>query len=313
MKLKHLPVALALSTASVYVQAEGPIDGKVYGKINASYQNVDESVGDAWELASNASRLGLKGKTNLSENLDLIYQVEYEIFVDDGDKSGSTLSQRNTFLGVSGNYGTAIAGKHDTPLKLAQGKVDLFNDLYGDIKNLIRGEVRADNIVMYSSPEMNGLSGKLAIVPGEDPSDEDLNGPADAVSASVGYEFGDGSVVLAVDSEVDGYDSTRLVGTYKIANVKLGLLWQDSEDATGVGDSEDGIVASAAIGISADNTVKVQYGQSDMKVQGGKQASIGFDHKLSKNAKIYAFYTDFSADAAADESSAAGVGAELKF
>ena len=312
MKLKHLPVALAGTMISCLVHAEGPIDGKVYGKINANFQNTDTSAGDAWELSSNASRLGFKGKTNLSEHLDAIYQVEYEIFVDDGDKSGRTVTQRNTYLGFSGGFGSIMAGKHDTPFKLAQGKIDLFNDLYGDIKNLVHGENRIDNVVMYVSPEMSGFSGNLAFAPGENAGVSGEDGPADAISGSLGYKSGDLSVRLAFDSDVGGKDSTRLAAAYKLDNVKLGLLWQETENSDGTGSSEDGVVASAAFGFGA-NTIKVQYGASDMKVMGGKQASVGVDHKLSKNAKLYAFYTDFSADAAADESSAAGVGAELKF
>ena len=54
--------------------------------------------------------------------------------------------------GIKGSFGTVWAGKHDTPTKLAQGKIDLFNDLEGDIKNTFEGENRVSNIVAYSSP-----------------------------------------------------------------------------------------------------------------------------------------------------------------
>ena len=48
----------ALLTAPL-AAANGPIDGKVYGKINVSVVNSDDGTNDSWELKSNASRIGL--------------------------------------------------------------------------------------------------------------------------------------------------------------------------------------------------------------------------------------------------------------
>ena len=123
---------------------------------------------DEWKLNSNASRLGVKGKSEIAEGLTLVYKAEFEIVVDDGDCKGQTFTQRNIMGGIKGSFGTVWAGKHDTPTKLAQSKIDLFNDLEGDIKNTFEGENRVSNIVAYSSPEINGFSSTVAMIPGED-------------------------------------------------------------------------------------------------------------------------------------------------
>ena len=115
--------------------AAGPIDGKVYGKVNASIVNNDSGSSDEWKLNSNASRVGVKGKTEISDGLYAIYKAEFEMFVDDGSKDSSktrcaavldqdgeetgnevcltdsdksTFSQRNIMAGIRGDFGTSL-------------------------------------------------------------------------------------------------------------------------------------------------------------------------------------------------------------
>ena len=141
---------------------------QVYGKANISLNNIDINNSDSIDLNSNASRFGVKGSYQINDNLKAIYKFEYETFVDDGEDGNTDdeLKQRNIYAGFQGSFGTILAGKHDTPTKLAQGKVDLFSDQkWGDIKNIIEGENRVSNIIMYSTPKSNGLKATIAYVP----------------------------------------------------------------------------------------------------------------------------------------------------
>jgi predicted porin len=97
MKKALLSVAIASGlTCASYGYAEGPIDGTIYGKINVSVVNADNGSTDTWKLNSNASRIGVNGKTQISDGLYAIYKAEFEIAVDDGDvKNGQTFTQRN--------------------------------------------------------------------------------------------------------------------------------------------------------------------------------------------------------------------------
>ena len=122
--LKKYPALLC----SVVLSQQALADVSLYGKANLSlhandYESFDkENV----SLESNASRLGVKGKFALTEKISAIVKLEYEVFLDE-DRSGSNGSdfkQRNSYLGVQGEWGTLLAGKHDTPTKMAQGKVD---------------------------------------------------------------------------------------------------------------------------------------------------------------------------------------------
>ena len=300
--------------------AAGPIDGKVYGKVNASVVNNDSGSSDEWKLNSNASRVGVKGKTEISDGLYAIYKAEFEMCIDDGDCKGQTFSQRNIMAGIRGDFGTVWAGKHDSPTKLAQNKIDLFNDLEGDIKNTFEGENRVSNIVAYTSPKVNGFSATVAMIPGEGSDfDEDGNddtGLADGISYSISYDMDNLYIAVAGDQDVDKQDLLRVVAQYKMDALKLGFMYQQNEDNLNSKD-ESGYFISAAYKMDK-TTLKAQYGTIEDDVDGDEEEtlSLGADYKMAKNTKVYVFYTDNTdseVGSADDEDSSFGVGMEHKF
>ena len=239
--------------------AAGPIDGTIYGKINVSVVNSDDGASDEWNLNSNASRLGVKGKTEIADGLYAVYKAEFEMCVDDGDCKGQTFTQRNIMGGVRGSFGTVWAGKHDSPTKLAQNKIDLFNDLEGDIKNTFEGENRVSNIVAYTSPTINGFSSTVAMMPGEgadvDGDGQDDTGLTDGISYSVSYSMDNLYIAVAGDQDVDSQDLMRIVAQYKMDALKLGVMYQQNENNLGTKD-ESGFFVSAAYQLDKKTTLK---------------------------------------------------------
>ncbi len=312
-------IASALSVSS-HGFAEGPIDGTIYGKVNVSVVNQDTGSSDEWKLNSNASRLGVKGKTEIADGLYAVYKAEFEVCVDDGDCKGQTFTQRNIMGGIRGSFGTIWAGKHDTPTKLAQNKIDLFNDLEGDLKNTFEGENRVSNMVAYTSPEINGFAASVAIIPGEgadlDQDGIDDSGLADGMSYSISYTKDNLFVTVAGDQDVDNQDLMRVVAQYTMDDLQLGVMYQQNEDNLGTKD-ESGFFVSAAYTIDK-TTLKAQYGSIEDDVDGDKEdtLSLGADYKLAKGTKVYVFYTDNTDSAvgqADTDDSAFGVGMEHKF
>ena len=301
--------------------AAGPIDGTIYGKINVSVVNSDDGASDEWNLNSNASRLGVKGKTEIADGLYAVYKAEFEMCVDDGDCKGQTFTQRNIMGGVRGSFGTVWAGKHDSPTKLAQNKIDLFNDLEGDIKNTFEGENRVSNIVAYTSPTINGFSSTVAMMPGEgadvDGDGQDDTGLTDGISYSVSYSMDNLYIAIAGDQDVDSQDLMRIVAQYKMDALKLGVMYQQNENNLGTKD-ESGFFVSAAYQLDKKTTLKAQYGSIEDDVDGDEEEtlSLGADYKLAKGTKVYVFYTDntdSSTGVADDEDTAFGLGMEHKF
>jgi len=318
--MKGILLILALCFTS-FSFAEGPIGGKVYGKANLSLVDQDSGDTSGWNLNSNASRLGIKGESKISEELAVVYQVEYEVCIDSGDCKGQTFKQRNTFLGLKGNFGMVWAGKHDTPTKLAAKKVDLFNDLEGDIKNAFEGENRVSNVVAYTSPKMNGFSATLAMIPAEgedvDQDGQDDTGLKDGLSYSINYTKDNLYLAIAGDQDIDEQDLVRMIAQYQIDALTLGFLYQQNQDNLGAKD-ESGYFFSAAYSLNPDITLKAQYGEIEDDIDGDKEQtlSLGADYKLAKNTKTFIFYTDNTdseVGLSEDAFTAFGIGMEHKF
>ena len=298
-KVILLGTATAMLATAPFAAANGPIDGKLYGKVNVSVVNSDSGSEDTWKLNSNASRIGLKGSTQVSEGLTVFYKTEFQVDVD-GD--GDVFKQRNIFAGVKGSFGSVLAGKNDTPTKLAQKKIDLFNDLEGDIKKTFAGENRMSNIIAYTTPKYGNFSATYAVMPSEG----DNGSLSDATSYSVSYSKDDLYVAVASDSDAMGADLLRVVSQYNVDSWQLGLMYQENDTT-----DESGYFASAAYKI--DNiTYKAQYGSNENDTDGSDKTtlSLGADFKLAKNTKSFVFFTD-NEDSSSTKTF--GLGLEHKF
>jgi len=326
MKARKI-VLLAALPAAILMANSAMAGVDVYGKINVTlqdYQLEDDATPandrDHWELNSNASRFGVKASQDLGDSgLKAIAKLEYQIDADNGTNSNNReFSQRNIYGGLQGNFGTVIAGKFDTPVKEAQGKVDLFNDLkLGDISDLMEGENRPDNIIMYSTPKMdNGLSFNAAIMPGEG-ADLDIDGAtddgvADAVSASVTWENKNLYLALAAEQGVDAMDSlVRLVGQVKMGDMTLGAIIQQSEkndnDTTLADEADEQEAYTLSLAYKMGKAVfKAQYTMSetdDVSANNDidrKQFNLGVDYSLDKKAKVFAYWGDYTLENSAN-------------
>jgi len=308
MKLKILSMLLLVPV--LYLQSEEPT---VYGKLWISVESQDTASGTEVDMVSNASRLGIKGSMDFGEGIEAIYQAEYEVDPVDGTADESkdrTFKQRNSFVGLKGSMGTIFLGKHDTATKKSQKKIDLFNDLAGDIKNILQGENRMSDLVGYTTPKINGFSATFNAIKGTEGLGDDSIG--DSTSTSFSYDSENFYIALAFDSELKGYDSTRLTLQIPFNRSQLGIMFQDSEKlSTGV--EEDGYVISFSQKVGDKGTLKFQQAESDMKLDSGKQFSFGYDYKLSSKAKAFFFFTDLSGDNTSKEKEITGIGFEYKF
>ncbi|MCG9770057.1 porin, partial [Pseudoalteromonas piscicida] len=293
MKLTKTALALSLLSAFTF-QANAEVD--VYGKANVSVQSSDDGAGSVTEIKSNASRFGFKGSEKLDSGLEVIYKLEFQVDVSDADSKGDkdNITARNQYVGLKGNFGEVVIGRNDTALKQSQGKLDQFNDLEGDIKVLFKGENRLGDSISYKSPSFNGFR-VLGSFIAED-SEEGENGFSTALTyGDAGLKESAVYAAIAADSEVNGYDTVRFTVQGKVADFKLGAMYQTQEKVDGSAEA-DGYLLNAAYKLG-NATLKAQYQAIDFdagdKVDG---ISVGVDYKLAKNAKVYGFYSTFDAD-----------------
>lgn len=308
MKQSYNKIAVALLSSLSLSAFAADVD--IYGKANLSVQSSDEGDGSFSEVKSNASRIGLKGSHDLGDGLKVIYKAEFQVDLDGDSEKGDSITDRNQYVGLAGGFGEVLLGKNDSMLKQSQGKVDLFSDLNGDIKNLWKGENRLADTISYKTPKFNGFQAGVTYV-----AEESVDGE-DAISAAVFY--GDKKLKkskvfasIAVDSEVKGYDVKRATIQGKVGGVVLGAIYHTQEKVDG-GSEVDGFLVSAKYKMNK-VTFKGQYQTADHK--GGDDKSgftVGADYSLAKSTKLYTFYTSFDMDSGADEDYLAA-GIEYKF
>jgi len=142
-------------------------------------------------LRSNSSNFGIRGERAFFGGLKGVFQVESALGV---DGNASTLAGRDTFVGLSGGWGSVLYGGNiDTPYKRGvQGKDPFFATGVATQKgilgspgfnvtsvNAVAGttvggnaaasqqqnagfDIRANNLLMYRSPVVRGFSAELA-------------------------------------------------------------------------------------------------------------------------------------------------------
>ena len=310
MKFAKSSLCLALLSGLSF-NALAEVD--IYGKANVTVQSSDDGEGSFTEIKSNASRFGLKGSEKITDGLEVVYKFEFQVDVSDADSKGDNddnISARNQYVGLKGAYGQVVVGRNDTALKQSQGKLDLFNDLEGDIKNVFKGENRLGDSITYTSKSYEGFK-VLATFIAEDDVDAD-NGYSMAVT------YGDSALkksavyaAIAADSEVNGYDVVRATVQGKIEDFRVGAMYQTQEKVDGSAEA-DGYLVNAAY-LMGSNTFKMQYQTMDFDDSDDKSAiSVGVDHKLNKNLKVFGFYSSFDMDNNVDQDYL-GLGMEYKF
>ncbi|MFZ5562257.1 MAG: porin [Pseudomonadota bacterium] len=316
---------------------------KIYGKLNLSveqyekeYDNPATKPDELVRLQTNDSRFGVKGEDELTATLSAVYQIEWEVLA---DTAGTTtdMKQRNRFIGIkSQDFGTVKLGAYDTYLKLAQGKADLFNDLYGDMKYVIAGENRANDVVAYESPKfLGGLQVNAMAQTQDGNAAGTTKNSKNGNSASIVYDNSDIGLwaALAMDNNLN-YSSTplnstareidamRLVLAYTIAGLTVSGVYNTVEDAVGTaGNEETGMTVGVAYKLG-DQTIKAQYGTAEADLatastQEKTQLSVGVDHNFNSKTRAYVFYTakeeDKLAALADTEETSLGLGIEHNF
>ena len=271
-KMKRNILALAVGTAIAMPGVALADAATIYGRMDLSLDRVSidndtgmDDTGSNWEVNSKASRFGVKGDVDLGNGFTALYKVEWQV---DGDGSSDTLKARNRYVGLSGGFGTVLLGRMDTPLKSAQGKVDLFDNWTGDITNVLIGEYRANNVIAYAAPkiadvitltiafpqieqnEADGCTTKYdgAVKDGDDCED----GLFDVISASAVYNKDGIYAAVAIDQAVPAtgaantevnagftasdflgvarFDTIRLIGAYTMGNMQFGVIYSTSEE-----------------------------------------------------------------------------------
>lgn len=302
MKKSLIALAVAGAFAAPAFAASSNVD--IYGTIRLSVDHVNagdlngNGNNDGWAINDQTSRIGFKGTEDLGGGLKAVWQIEQEITTAGAAAMGGA-NLRNTFVGLSGGFGTALIGRHDTPYKLV-GSSDLFGDTAADSQRDQTGIIgrngfdnRAANTVAYVSPDFSGFHFAAAVIPGEENIGgagaaagvaNDAQGLMDAYSLAgiykngplnlgVGYErFGakmNPAGAAATDATKDAW---KLNAGYAFGDIKVGYTYEKSADqyantAANPQADDTAHLVSVAYGMGP-ITLAAQYGKFNDKANG---------------------------------------------
>jgi predicted porin len=230
---------------------------------------------------------------------------------------------RNSFVGLAGGWGTFLVGRHDTPLKISTGKLDLFSDTMADYNGTVGfQDLRADNAIAYISPSFSGFQFAGAVVPTGGGTatgvyNEDADSLAEAYSlagiykngpfyASVAYEsLGDNLFAAEVTDPVTEITSVVTPGDDDNKwRIGLGLLdwngftltgiYEDRSNVGGVDDLDQQLWQIQAAYAFGNNTIKGMYGSADRDGNDYEVLGYEFDIDGDKNTWAIGFDHNFS-------------------
>ena len=187
--MKKTLVALA-ALAAFGAQAQVTL----YGKIDAGVRMLSQTVGGSDSAAGNVglqvntagmsgSRWGMKGTEDLGGGLNANFQLEGQFSVDTGAPATTTTFHRQSWVGLSGAFGSLSFGRQYTPLDTFWGTYDATgystNSAMGYTwggaaanttgnKGGVAGDIgRADNSILYQIPAMSGMTAQFMYGPDE--------------------------------------------------------------------------------------------------------------------------------------------------
>ncbi len=168
---------LALSVLGAFAgAAQAQSSVTIYGLIdtgvsyNSKVVKTDGTNGGKFALNSgviNGSRLGFKGVEDLGGGLNAIFQLETGFSNDTGANDSSTgeLFRRKSVVGLSGNFGTVLAGRQ-TDFLDDIGALTSVADFGGIVSNAGSGAARlqgtrSNNSVRYNTANLGGFTGSV--------------------------------------------------------------------------------------------------------------------------------------------------------
>ena len=271
---------IALAVAGLSTAAIAQTNVTIYGVADVSAQGTNmgkgsavgtAAQGGAFNLKNNSSLIGFKGTEALGNGVNALFQIETNVNMT-GQSSGQGVaantsnsnfsSLRDTYVGVSSKYGTALAGYLSTPFRSTLTSFDVMPGATGDgrIENLMGGmrmsgssmggmglaantgymaansSVRATAIA-YAMPTLYGFNGSIAYT------GSDRNGSTNQTTIGPVTENAKGTSLtsqtnaapqsaLSLNLGWTGY-GVNIAGAFQQAKVNNSFTYVSSEAVTG--------------------------------------------------------------------------------
>ncbi|MDY0331450.1 MAG: porin [Thiomonas sp.] len=281
-----------------------------------------------------SSRIGIKGTEDLGGGLKAIFQAETGFCAagtnqntngsggnSNGYCSGGGFMQRTSMVGLTGGFGTVVAGRLNTPLWNAELAADPFGGgLTGKFDNIsniaFAGLQRANQTIAYVSPNFAGFTGTAVYSLAPTSAQVNLAQGGNTTRAwELNAAYNNGPVFATLDyirlTNIDGLTPNsssgnadkhwQVTGGYDFGIAKVTALYQDLK-ADAVSGKRTAWMLGATVPVGA-GAVLASYGQAkntlgaDTGADTAKQYAIGYTYSLSKRTNLYTSYAHISNDA----------------
>jgi predicted porin len=349
MQKKLLAAAVAAACATPAF-AQVPAEIQVYGRVNVSVEHITISNSavaaqndSTNELVDNSSRIGFRGNKDLGNGLKVIWQVESRVKLDDNDGDSSVFASRDSFAGLQGAFGTIRAGKTIGPVYYATyDYISMHNHDTGTSSDaLLDGSVTGNtafmnNVLWYTSPKLGNFTIDVAYSFGpmstgetraagltDQPSYLGLVGSYDQGGLHLAASYAQTKNTSLLFGTTGNNDTAMTFGgAYDFKSFVLGGLVEKSEHDNVSGGSDDRTYwrVSGMLPVGK-NEFHLNYGiAGDRDLNGvstnngAKQYTVAWNHNITKETKVYAFYTVVDNDTAGTYGfrTAGGAGADQK-
>ena len=310
--MKKTLIALALVSLPLAASADVVLYGQIKGGVEVSKNftkaEKDTKKGTLTHIVDYGSRIGFKGHEDLSNNLRAIWQLEQKVSIG-GPDNEKVFGTRDSFIGLNGDFGTVKAGYIETPVKTANGRLDVweYDDSAAGLGTYTRSNaaVKRAGAISYETPNMAGFSAQAYVSPSDNNNGDkfsfgNYNKTKDSAiyGAKVGYEnsgfFADvagtyvknaqaGNDVNTIPAGKDGYQAVANVG-YDANNWLAGVSYQQGRYV----DTVSSLIGEKLIGekVSNDSVIKrsqevagtVAYTLNDsLRLKGSAAYGFGID------------------------------------
>lgn len=164
MKMKLIALAIAGATIAPTVMAQTANPVTLYGRVWVMTESVKTtgtavSQGSRIRVSDNSSLFGIRGTEDIGGGLKVFFQLETAFRP---DSNNTTFANRNSGVGMTGDFGSFVMGRWDTPFKSAAIAIDPFGantlaSYTGIMQDRGNFDRREQDTVQYWSPNMNGF------------------------------------------------------------------------------------------------------------------------------------------------------------
>ena len=293
--MKHTSIIAAVALLAAAGAASAQSSVTIYGRLNttAEYQKNINAVGTQKVLQNNASRLGFKGIEDLGGGLKAEFFLEHRFNVDTGTVTSGAFWAGDSYVGLSGRFGSIKAGRLTSAAYYATADyISFHNHDTGTSEDKLYTYLGQNaNTISYTTPSIGGLTAEASVSAAEG---SNIGNKV----ANLALNYGGGPLELGLGYERKAGDRDQQVAVranYTFGPVTLGGYYQRSDDKGFGGLGKRDAFRVSAMFVAGASEFHANFGKADdwskLANSDATQYTVGYNYNLSKRTKLYGFYT----------------------